>query len=580
MYKKTVFIKDTNFQGLGQTKELYNKFLEALRKKNLQDKIQIVRVADMGVYSKGFVVRIPDEGILYCNVKIEDLKNIVSKTLVNGQIIKGLQCDRVEKQLRIVLRNCGVIDPESILDYVDCDGYQGLKKVLLDLDPSGVINQIKLSGLRGRGGGGFPTWMKWNFAQKTQADEKYIICNADEGDPGAYMDRSVLEGDPHSVIEGMIIGGYAIGARKGYFYIRAEYPLAIERIQNAINQARDYGLLGQNILGTDFNFDLEIRLGAGAFVCGEETALIASIEGKRGTPSPRPPYPSVKGLWGKPTVINNVETLANIPYILLKGPKFFAKIGTKDSKGTKVFSLTGKVKNSGLIEVPMGVTLKDIVYDIGGGLIDNKQLKAIQTGGPSGGVIPAKYIDTPVDYDNLSKLGSIMGSGGMIVIDQTDCVVDIAKFYLKFCVDESCGKCAPCRIGGSQMLDILINITEGRGKLEDIDKLKRISTAMQKASLCGLGQTAPNPVISTLTYFFDEYKEHIENKKCPAHKCQELLDYKVIEEKCKRCGGCVRVCPTGAISGNREDGYKIDLVKCIKCGKCFEVCRFAAISKE
>jgi len=580
MYKKTVFIKDTSSQGPEKTKEFYNKLLEALRNESLQDKIQIVRVVDIGVYNKGFVLRIPDQDILYCNVKSEDFKSIVSKTLVNGQIIKGLQCQRSEKQLRIVLRNCGVIDPESIFDYVDCDGYYGLKKVLLDLGPSKVINQLKISGLRGRGGGGFPTWMKWNFAQKTQADEKYIICNADEGDPGAYMDRSVLEGDPHSVIEGMIIGGYAIGAKKGYFYIRAEYPLAIERIQNAINQAKEYGLLGKNILGTDFDFDLEIRLGAGAFVCGEETALIASIEGRRGTPSPRPPYPSIKGLWGKPTVINNVETLANIPYIFLKGPEFFAKIGTNDSKGTKVFSLTGKVKNSGLIEVPMGVTLQDIVYDIGGGVINNRKLKAIQTGGPSGGVIPAKYLDTPVDYENLSQLGSIMGSGGMIVIDQTDCVVDIAKFYLKFCVDESCGKCAPCRIGGSQMLDILINITEGRGKLEDIDKLKRISMAMQKASLCGLGQTAPNPVISTLTYFFDEYNQHIKNKRCPAHKCQELLDYKVIEEECKRCGGCLRVCPTGAISGNREDGYKIDSTKCIKCGKCFQVCRFTAISKE
>jgi NADH:ubiquinone oxidoreductase subunit F (NADH-binding)/NAD-dependent dihydropyrimidine dehydrogenase PreA subunit len=484
-----------------------------------------------------------------------------------------------EKQLRIVLRNCGQIDPENFDDYIAADGYAALKKVITEYRPEQVFEQLKASGLRGRGGAGYPTWMKWNFARQVKAEQKYIVCNGDEGDPGAYMDRSVLEGDPHSVIEGMMIGAYAIGASQGYFYIRAEYPLAVERIQKAIAQAYEYGLLGKNILGTDFSFDVEIRLGAGAFVCGEETALLASIEGKRGTPQPRPPYPSIKGLWGKPTVINNVETLANIPVILLKGGAWFGKIGTEKSKGTKVFALTGKIKNSGLIEVPMGTTIRDIVYHIGGGMLASKGIKAVQTGGPSGGVIPKEFLDEPVDYENLQKLGSIMGSGGMIVMDEDDCLVDIAKFYLKFCVEESCGKCAPCRIGGFQMLSLLENITSGKGTASDLAKMRRIALAMQKASLCGLGQTASNPVLSTLKYFAAEYKSHIEDKKCVAGKCRYLLNYQIIPEKCKKCGLCLTNCVFGAITGNREQGYILDPAKCTKCGRCYEVCKFKAINK-
>ncbi len=580
MYKQFIYIKDTDTTGLDRTKEFYNKFLEQLRQHDLLQDVQLVRVADPGIYNQGIIVGIPAAGLIYSGVKEDDIEKIVSFTVIRNQPIRELEYKKKQKQLRIVLRNCGVIDPDSIDDYISQGGYKGLYKVLFELDQEKVIDDLKLSGLRGRGGGGFPTWMKWNFARKTQADKKFIICNADEGDPGAYMDRSVLEGDPHSVIEGMIIAGYTIGASQGYFYVRAEYPLAIERIQKAIDQAREYGLLGDSILGTDLSFDLEIRLGAGAFVCGEETALIASIEGKRGTPTPRPPYPSIKGLWGKPTVINNVETLANVPYIFLNGAAGYAKVGTETSKGTKVFALTGKVKNSGLIEVPMGLTLREIVYDIGGGVADNRAIKAVQTGGPSGGVIPEEYLDTPVDYENLGRLGSIMGSGGMIVMDDTDCMVDIAKFYLGFCVEESCGKCAPCRIGGSQMLDILTRMTRGQAESGDIEKLRKISKAMQKASLCGLGQTAPNPVVSTLNHFLDEYKAHIEQKKCPAAKCLDLLSYTIKSEKCKKCGMCLRVCPANAISGNREQGYTIDSEKCIKCGQCFQVCKFSAIIKE
>ncbi len=443
-----------------------------------------------------------------------------------------------------------------------------------------LIEELKVSGIRGRGGAGYPTWMKWNFAREMNSAEKFVICNADEGDPGAYMDRSILEGDPHSVIEGLIIAAFAIGASKGYFYIRAEYPLAVERINKAIKQAYDYGLLGKDILGSSFSLDLEIRLGAGAFVCGEETALISSIEGKRGTPHPRPPYPSVKGLWGKPTVINNVETLANIPIIVSKGGKWFAQIGTATSKGTKVFAVTGKVKNSGLVEIAMGATLRDIVVDICGGTFSGKPIKAVQTGGPSGGVIPKELLDTPVDYENLQKLGSIMGSGGMIVIDEDDCMVDIPKFYLGFCVEESCGKCAPCRIGGFQMLGYLKKISEGNGKPEDISQLRRISQAMQKASLCGLGQTASNPVLSTLKYFEAEYNEHIINKRCPAGKCSKLITFAINAEKCKRCGICVVNCPVKAINGDKESGYSIVDEKCVKCGRCFDVCKFKAINKK
>jgi NADP-reducing hydrogenase subunit HndC len=519
--------------------------------------------------------------VVYRNVNNDTARGIIDQHVCDKKILQHARYEAKEdKQLRVVLRNCGVIDPENIDDYIAHDGYQGLKDTLFGGSAEKVISELKESGLRGRGGGGFPTWMKWNFAKDIKSDEKYIICNGDEGDPGAYMDRSILEGDPHSVIEGMLLAGYAVGASKGFFYIRAEYPLAIERIQKAIDQARDYGLVGNEVLGSKFNFDLEIRLGAGAFVCGEETALIASIEGKRGVPSPRPPYPSVKGLWSRPTVINNVETLANIPIIFTKGSKWFSSIGSQTSKGTKVFALTGKVKNSGLIEVPMGITLREIVFDIGGGVLNDKRIKAVQTGGPSGGVIPAEHLDTAVDYENLQKLGSIMGSGGMIVMDETDCMVDIAKFYLRFCVDESCGKCAPCRIGGYQMLEYLKKISKGKATMDDIEKLERICKTVKKSSLCGLGQTAPNPILSTLRFFRDEYEEHVNMKKCRSGKCVELLTYSIISDKCKRCGLCAKNCPTQAITGNAKEGYNIDSARCIRCGKCFEVCKFDAVMKE
>jgi NADH:ubiquinone oxidoreductase subunit F (NADH-binding)/NAD-dependent dihydropyrimidine dehydrogenase PreA subunit len=580
MYKKTILLKDTNYGAEDKTKEFYTLLLNTLREDNLHEQVQVVRAADVGVYNQGFVVKILPDNIFYANLKNEDVKRIVDETIKNGRVVEALALKKEAKQLRIVLRNCGALDPESIEEYMDAGGYQALKKSLFELGPEKVIEEMKKSGLRGRGGAGYPTWMKWNFARGVKSKDKYVICNADEGDPGAYMDRSVLEGDPHSVIEGLIIAAFSVGASKGYFYIRAEYPLAVERIQKAIAQAYEYGLLGKEILGSQFSLDLDIRLGAGAFVCGEETALIASIEGKRGTPRPRPPYPSVKGLWDKPTVINNVETLANVPYVIAKGGDYFSRVGTQTSKGTKVFAVTGKVKNSGLVEVPMGITLKEIVYDIGGGTFSGKELKAVQTGGPSGGVIPAQFLDTPVDYENLQKLGSIMGSGGMIVMDKDDCMVDIAKFYLKFCVDESCGKCPPCRIGGYQMLGVLNKISEGRGTLEDLNTLKRISQAMQKASLCGLGQTASNPVLSTIRYFEEEYKEHIINKKCPAKKCSHLVNFRIVPEKCKKCSVCMLNCPSHAIYGNKDDGYTIDIVKCTKCERCFEVCKFKAIIKE
>ncbi len=581
MDRKIIYLKDTDSRTDEKAKEFYTLFSNEIRDNNLEDSVQVVRISDAGIYNSGIIVKILPQNIIYSGVKETDVKRIISDTIKNDRIIKELLFQKEPKQLRIVLKNCGKIDPDSIEEYIKNDGYQALKKVLFEFkSQERVIEEMKTSGLRGRGGAGFPTWMKWDFARKVQSDEKYVICNGDEGDPGAYMDRSVLEGDPHSVIEGMIIAGFAIGAKKGYFYIRAEYPLAVERIEKATQQAYDAGLLGKNILGSDFCFDVGIRLGAGAFVCGEETALIASIEGRRGYPHPRPPYPSVKGLWGKPTIINNVETLANIPYIIDKGANVFASVGTQTSKGTKVFALTGKVRNSGLVEVPMGTTLREIVFDIGGGPISSKPIKAVQTGGPSGGVIPKDFLDTPVDYENLQKLGSIMGSGGMIVMDEDDCMVDIAKFYLGFCVDESCGKCAPCRIGSTQLLNTLKKISEGQGELEDMNILKKISQAMQKAALCGLGQTAPNPVVSTLKYFENEYKEHIINKKCNSKKCKELLNYSIIQDKCKRCGRCVVHCPAKAISGSREEGYRIEVTKCIKCGKCFEICKFDSISKE
>ncbi|MBD3246979.1 MAG: 4Fe-4S dicluster domain-containing protein [Candidatus Omnitrophica bacterium] len=577
-YRKTLLLKDTG--ALDRTKEFFNLFLERLREEGLQEEVQVVRAGDLGMYGYGLVVKILPDEYTYVNVEAKDVPKIVQTSLKKSNPVQDLLYTPREKQMRVVLKNCGEVDPESVDDYILHGGYGALKKVLTEFTPEQVIDELKTSGLRGRGGGGFPTWMKWNFARKVEAAEKYIICNGDEGDPGAYMDRSVLEGDPHAVLEGMIIAGYTVGASKGFLYIRAEYPLAIERIQRAIAQAQDYGLLGGNILGTEFQFDLEIRLGAGAFVCGEETALIASVEGKRGYPSPRPPYPSVKGLWGMPTVINNVETLANIPVIFDRGGAWFSGIGSQTAKGTKVFALTGKVKNSGLIEVPMGITLREIVYEIGGGLSEGKKLKAVQTGGPSGGVIPDKFLDTPVDYEHLMELGSIMGSGGMIVIDEEDCMVDIAKFYLNFCVDEACGKCSPGRIGTFQMRNYLQKISSGQAGEDDLDKLEAICRATKKAALCGLGQTAPNPTLSTLRFFREEYLEHIRERRCRAGKCIDLLRYKIKQEKCKRCGVCAMHCPVNAISGSREEGYRIDVEKCVKCGQCFEVCKFDAVTRE
>ena len=579
MSEKTVLLQDTTAGSAAGTNDFFGVFKAALRESNLADNVRLVRVADMGIYNQGVVMTILPENMTYANVETSDIKRIIGVTLKHGNPVKDLLYKPRFRQMRLVLKNCGRLDPGSIDEYIAADGYRALLKAVEQKTPEEIIAELIASGLRGRGGGGYSTGLKWKFTREAEGDEKYIICNADEGDPGAYMDRSVLEGNPHSVIEGMLLAGYAIGSTQGYFYIRAEYPLAIERVQKAIDQARERGLLGSTILGSDFSMEIEIRLGAGAFVCGEETALIASIEGKRGTPVPRPPYPSVRGLWGMPTCINNVETLANVAPIILHGAEWFAGIGTQSSKGTKVFAVTGKVRNSGLVEVPMGTTLRDIVFEIGGGIASGKAFKAVQTGGPSGGVIPAKYLDTPVDYDNLQKLGSIMGSGGMIVMDEDDCMVDIAKFYITFCVEESCGKCAPCRIGGYQIMHILTGITEGRGTLEDLDRLILISRAMKMGSLCGLGQTAANPIISTLTYFEDEYREHIVNRRCPARKCKALLEFSIIRHQCKKCGLCARACPEKVISGDREHGYSIDTDKCIHCGVCFDVCKFNAVER-
>ncbi len=577
------------------SKLLQEEFENQLKANNLENEIKIVQTGCFGLCALGPVVVVYPEGAFYSRVKAEDLKEIVEEHLLKGRIVKRLlysetvEEDNIKslnetafyaKQHRVALRNCGVINPENIDEYIAVDGYQALAKALTEMTREEVIQTIKDSGLRGRGGGGFPTGMKWDFTYKAQGDQKYVCCNADEGDPGAFMDRSVLEGDPHAVIEAMAIAGYAVGADQGYIYIRAEYPIAVERLKIAIAQAREYGLLGKDIFGTGFNFDLDIRLGAGAFVCGEETALMTSIEGNRGEPRPRPPFPAVKGLWGKPTLLNNVETYANIAQIILKGAEWFASMGTEKSKGTKVFALGGKIHNTGLVEIPMGTTLREIVEDIGGGVPNGKKFKAAQTGGPSGGCIPASLIDTPIDYDSLIAIGSMMGSGGLIVMDEDNCMVDIAKFFLEFTVDESCGKCAPCRIGTKRLLEILNKITSGKGTMEDIDKMEELCYSIKSSALCGLGQTAPNPVLSTLHYFRDEYIAHVKEKRCPAHVCKALSQYKIDPEKCKGCSLCSRQCPAGAISGQIKSPFVIDQDKCIKCGACQQACKFGAIAKD
>ncbi len=566
-----------------------------IEKAGLKDEVAVVQTGCHGLCALGPIVLIYPEGTFYSMVNIEDIPEIVTEHLLKGRIVKRLlynetvteegiislnETDFYKKQHRIALRNCGVINPEVIDEYIATNGYEALGKVLTQMTPDDVIQMLLDSGLRGRGGGGFPTGLKWKLAKGNDADQKYVCCNADEGDPGAFMDRSVLEGDPHVVLEAMAIAGYAIGASQGYIYVRAEYPIAVARLEIAIKQARDYGLLGKNIFGTDFNFDIDLRLGAGAFVCGEETALMTSIEGNRGEPRPRPPFPAQQGLYKKPTILNNVETYANIPPIILNGPEWFASMGTEKSKGTKVFALGGKIKNTGLVEIPMGTTLREVVEQIGGGIPNGKKFKAAQTGGPSGGCIPVEHFDIPIDYDNLISIGSMMGSGGLIVMDEDNCMVDIAKFFLEFTVDESCGKCTPCRIGTKRLYEILEKITKGNGTLEDLDKLEELCYYIKENSLCGLGQTAPNPVLSTLNYFKDEYISHVVDKKCPAGVCKSLLSYNIDPAKCKGCTLCARVCPNGAIEGIVREAHLIIQDKCIKCGACMEKCKFGAISKK
>ena len=595
MYRSHVMI----CRGTGCTstnsEQIVLNFQEELKKHGLENEVVVERTGCFGLCALGPIVIIYPEASFYSLVKPEDVEEIVKEHLVKGRVVKRLLYsetvaeDRIKsieevgfykKQVRVALRNCGVINPEDIDEYIAFDGYKALEKVLTGMTPAEVIDIVKKSGLRGRGGGGFPTGMKWEFCANAQGDQKYVLCNADEGDPGAFMDRSVLEGDPHSVIESMAIAAFAVGANQGYIYCRAEYPIAVKRMAVAISQAREYGLLGDNIMGTGFKFDLEIRLGAGAFVCGEETALIASIEGQRGMPRPRPPFPAIKGLFGKPTLLNNVETYANIPSIFLNGPEWFAAMGTEKSKGTKVFALGGKIVNTGLVEIPMGTTMRDVIYEIGGGCPDGKAFKAAQTGGPSGGCIPAQHLDVPIDYDNLIALGSMMGSGGLIVMDEDNCMVDIARFFLDFTVDESCGKCTPCREGTKRMLEILDKIAEGKGEADDIAKLEKLAKNIKNSALCGLGQTAPNPVISTLQYFREEYEAHIFDKKCPAGVCQALLSYVVIEEKCKGCNICAKNCPTNCIIGKPKTPYVIDQANCVKCGVCMTKCPFKAIVKQ
>ncbi len=571
---------------------LHEKLVQAVAANKLEQDVQVVQTGCFGFCEKGPIVKVLPEDTFYVNVAPEDAAEIVSEHCARGRPVKRLlyaseqnaqrvrldDIDFYQKQFRVVLRNCGVIDPDSLEEYIARDGYLALEKVLFEMTPDDVIRELQTAGLRGRGGAGFPTFRKWSFSKDAVADQKYVVCNADEGDPGAYMDRSTLEGDPHSVLEAMMIAGRTVGADRGYVYIRAEYPLAIRRLEKAIADLRAVGLLGDNILGSGFAFDIELRFGAGAFVCGEETALLASIEGKRGMPSPRPPFPAVKGLWGKPTVINNVETLAAIPVIIQKGGAWYSHIGTETSKGTKVFALTGKIKNSGLIEVPMGTTLREIIFDIGGGIKNGRRFKAAQTGGPSGGVITEEFLDVPIDYESLGKLGSIMGSGGLIVMDEDDCIVDVAKFYLEFTVDESCGKCAPCRVGGRTLQQLLEKITHGNGELEDLEQMRAVGVAMQRASLCGLGQTAPNPVVSTVRYFEEEYREHILDRHCRAGKCKSLIRYEITDQ-CVGCTVCARVCPVKCIRGAVKQKHVIEQEQCVKCGQCLAACKFAAIVK-
>ncbi|MBR3459806.1 MAG: NADH-quinone oxidoreductase subunit NuoF [Clostridia bacterium] len=568
-----------------------------LERLGLQDEVQVIRTGCFGLCAMGPIMIVYPEGTYYSRVKPEDVKEIAEEHFLKGRVVERLvhkeeagqkledvpalgETNFYKTQMRVALRNCGVINPENIEEYIAMDGYAALGKVLTEMTPQQVIDTMKASGLRGRGGAGFPTGMKWQFAAANQADQKYVVCNADEGDPGAFMDRSILEGDPHAVLEAMAIAGYAIGASKGYVYVRAEYPIAVDRLQIAIDQAREYGLLGEDIFGTGFNFDVEIRLGAGAFVCGEETALLTSIEGNRGEPRNKPPSPANKGLFGKPTIINNVETLANIPQIFLKGAEWFASMGTEDSKGTKVFALGGAINNTGLVEIPLGTTLRHIIYDIGGGIPKGRKFKAVQTGGPSGGCIPAQFLDTPIDYANLTKIGAMMGSGGMIVTDDSTCMVDFARFFLDFTVDESCGKCTPCRIGTRRLLELLQKITDGRGEPEDLDKLEELCYYIKANALCALGQTAPNPVLSTLKYFRDEYEAHVIEKRCPAGVCKNLMHYEIQPDVCRGCTACARKCPVGAISGTVKQPHTIDVNKCIKCGACIETCKFNAIVKK
>ena len=585
--------------GTGCTSSNSLAIIEALEaeiaKKGLQDEVKVVRTGCFGLCALGPIMIVYPEGSFYSQVKVTDVPEIVEEHLLKGRLVKRLlydetvtmddvkslqETDFYKKQHRVALRNCGVIDPENIEEYIAFDGYMALAKCLKEYTPAEVIQIVKDSGLRGRGGGVFPTGLKWSFTAANEADQKYVVCNADEGDPGAFMDRSVLEGDPHCIIEAMAICGYATGASEGYVYVRAEYPIAVKRLKIAIDQAREYGLLGKNIFDSGFDFDVHVRLGAGAFVCGEETALMTSIEGNRGEPRPRPPYPAVKGLFGKPTTENNVETFANVPQIILKGADWFASMGTEKSKGTKVFALGGKIKNTGLVEIPMGTTLREIIEEIGGGIPNGKKFKAAQTGGPSGGCIPAALMDTPIDYDNLTAIGCMMGSGGLIVMDEDNCMVDIAKFFLNFTVDESCGKCTPCRVGTKRLLEMLDKITAGKATMEDLDRLEDLCNYIKANSLCGLGQTAPNPVLATLKFFREEYIAHVRDKKCPAGVCKALMTYAIDADKCRGCTACARKCPAGAISGKVKEVHTIDTEKCIKCGVCMETCKFGAVVKR